>query len=134
MKTKEQLLIPRYRVKVGYPMSPYRIGFIITFTSDIARIVETGQCVVSVNEDEFKKYPHLFEPLAWWEYRELEDIPSYLSLEVSGRTVYSKVLAIRQQDRFFRVICDDDPGKEFTISMYEPATTEEYEAYKKANP
>lgn len=57
MNAKE-LLIPRFEVIADYPNSTYKVG-------------EIFHAVVP----DYAKYPHLFKPLNWWEYRKEEEMP-----------------------------------------------------------
>lgn len=90
--TTEQLLIPRYKVIADYPASPYKVGEVLIFWEISQGYDESKRPITldlqdsglefqrMVNEEEFKKYPHLFRPLQWWEERRISDLPNYIRI------------------------------------------------------
>lgn len=73
-------------------------------------------------------YPHLFRPLPWYEKREIEDMPEYLS-HTSG--IYKAFWSVDDKGIFLLKI--GDLINKYPIWFYsralQPATPEEYEAY-----
>lgn len=73
-------------------------------------------------------YPHLFRPLPWYEKREIEDMPEYLSY-TSG--IYKAFWSVDDKGIFLLKI--GDLINKYPIWFYsrslQPATPEEYEAY-----
>jgi hypothetical protein len=72
MLSKEELLKPRYKVIADYPLSEYKVGFIIQ-----------GTGFTKPWKDNFKTffyedYPNIFKKLEWWEERKIEDLPEYV--------------------------------------------------------
>jgi hypothetical protein len=77
------LMKPRYEVIADYPGSPFNIG-------DIFKTRYGGSCgqvadvYMQFGDDKIipvDGYPEIFRPLAWWEKRELEDLPKYVKYE-----------------------------------------------------
>lgn len=81
MLTPEELLKPRVRCKgdgeYHFPGSCFKPGEILDVAHDGARLVspKTGNYVDWLK---YKKYPHLFEEVQWWEDRKPEDMPEYV--------------------------------------------------------
>lgn len=80
--TKEELMMPRFKVIADYPDSQLTVGAVYYADGGIAE----GQTVVS-NPD---NYPHLFKKLQWHEERKPEDMPMFLKRH-TGNAVYVKV-------------------------------------------
>lgn len=67
----EELLWPRIRVKADYPGNSQSVGAIIQLYKETNRLV--------IEQLHFyRKYPHLFEELAWWQERNREEMPEYV--------------------------------------------------------
>lgn len=96
------LLAPRIKVIADFWDNPFQVGDIIQFitfknyhdfftnkvkgkdwSTDFIEVKRTccdfkqGSFVVW-NLREFTPYPHLFQPLEWWEERKVEDMPEYV--------------------------------------------------------
>jgi len=67
-KAIDDLLRPRYKVIADYPDNEFEVGEILP------------DDVVSNEEDEILKYPHLFKKLEWWEERQISEMPEYVKL------------------------------------------------------
>lgn len=97
--TKEELMHPRFMVIADWPDNYYfQVGGIISLNKLMAGIYpqyEFEDCkgTHSYLEDFFKKYPHLFKPLQWWEERNPEDMPQYAKRRHNGKSewVVSKI-------------------------------------------
>lgn len=77
----EQLLLPRFKVIAEYPKSPYAIGDIIyTHNSKYCSTVDSRLCVYVGNIRVFERCDKVFQPLQWWEERQIEDMPEYVQL------------------------------------------------------
>jgi hypothetical protein len=114
--TPEDLLKPRYKVIADYPGCRWEVG----------HIIEMKRVATSVDDKYFDNYPHLFQPLKWYEERKPEDMPEYVKSERTG------AIHITKYDFETNTIFWDDCP--FTLSMFlstkMPATKEEYDTYK----
>lgn len=68
--SKEEILRKRYKVIADYPGNPFEISAIIEPTG--THQYEQIECAY------FDRYPHIFQPLGWWEEREEKDMPDYV--------------------------------------------------------
>lgn len=119
--TKEQLLKPRYKVIADYPESIWEVGKILDRDWGWNGDDETGF------KNHISHYPHLFRKLDWWEDREPGDMPEYVK---DLKT--NKIFKVADESQDFR-IWHTEGEIEFRFiknSGYEPATEEEYNAYK----
>lgn len=129
MLSKEELLVPRFKVIADFPYNPFNIGQILTpfFVEDSPNIkkwyVQNDYDYSWINVEE---YPAIFKPLEWWEDRSFEELPEYLKF--SSGEVY-KVLKYTK-DHF-----TIDPKQHATsnrwpinwLSVISPSTRDEYE-------
>jgi len=67
-KAIDDLMKPRYKVIADYPDNEFSVGEILPDE------------VVSNEEDEILKYPHLFKKLEWWEERRESEMPEYVKI------------------------------------------------------
>lgn len=84
--TSAELLVPRYEVIEDFPRSGYNIGAILTPITKRNKIFE---CINSPSSETIynpEKYPHLFRKMAWWENRDIEDMPKYVMFH--NKTIY----------------------------------------------
>jgi hypothetical protein len=135
MEAKESnLMAPRYKVIADYPGNHdfvlHQIIVLVPWKSCDsywAHYVEDCQGERSWLEDFFKKYPHLFEPLEWWQDR--EDIPEYVKF-IANKSKVVKLLKLYNRD-----MADvEDDGKVIDcldMELFLPATHEEYLSYQK---
>lgn len=65
--TVEELLKPRYRVSQDFPTSEFNVGSILY------------DDVVFSQEFKIKKYPNIFKKIEWWEFRNKNDMPEYVT-------------------------------------------------------
>lgn len=89
--TTEDLMKPRYKVIADYFYNPYKIGDIITVLYDDRSVhlttthyrdefggeVEQANCF---NPKRLNDYPHIFQPLEWWQERAIGDLPEYVKV------------------------------------------------------
>ena len=77
--TIEKLMIPRYKVIATYPNSKFKVDDVLTeqdFEGNIWFAVERfGE---AVHKDEINLYPHLFKYMAWYEKREVAEMPQFV--------------------------------------------------------
>lgn len=136
--TKEQLLIPRYKVAATWPgmeVEPFRLHEIVTLTWHLE---DDGEAWIHrpvkhilgsyMRQGFFEKYPHLFQPLPWWSDRKPEDMPMFIK--------YGTI--VLRVSKWLKGIADpllpvDESGNSITAllrySHALPATEEEYTAY-----
>lgn len=113
------LINPRFRVKIKYPFSSFKVGDIVTTgkNSYLYRIMS-----------EFRE---VFAPIEWWEERKPEEMPEYVKGENENYSGVFKVTNWKLDDGLPRVFVDKMPYT-FGISQIEAATKEEYENYIKS--
>lgn len=139
----DQLMIPRFEVIDDYPNSPFDIGEIIdnwhNYPTDTNPLIYVVNKKTSVTEtfflETFKKYPRIFQPLMWYEKREINELPKYL-MNVLDKDRY--VIEVVKYEPYYVNDCkiphwsfyayiDDiryDP-----LIYFNPATAEEYNVY-----
>lgn len=133
--TKEQLLIPRYKVKDKYPgmeAEPFRIGQIITLQwhKEVdGNDYKEGFIHIPIKyiprsfmwQSFFDLFPNIFEPLPWWSDRKPEDMPDFLFCPAKKSYYIVEEWGLDSfviYGRTKRQYCN-----------YLPATKEEYTAY-----
>lgn len=149
--TKEQSLIPRYKVKDKYPgmeAEPFHLGQIITLQwhrEEDGEFSKEGFIHVPIKhmprsfmwQSFFDLYPNIFKPLPWWSDRSLEDMPEYLRIIERPTLVSVEIGSIVKVFKHF-TSSFGEPNKRgcqvfgrgfMSYSRSEPATKEEYTAY-----
>jgi len=119
--TVEELLLPRYKVIADYPDCPYVVGVIIHCEID----PEGGNYLNVADYWVYhpEKYPHIFQPLQWWEERKLEDMPEYVNYNGGIYKVESPLTII---DGY---IYTEGAVIECQLKLSLPATISEYESF-----
>lgn len=82
MKTAAELLNPRYEIIADYPGNEKPIGAILecpNFDNDFTKVYW-----VQSND----KYPHLFRKMAWWEKRNISEMPQKLIFQGNGEIIF----------------------------------------------
>lgn len=125
--TKEQLLIPRYKVIGKIPFlskedsALYEIGTIITDDGIRPAINSNGDPVFIT---EWNEYAHIFQPLPWWSDRKADEMPEYVKDE------YRVIYRARWTDNPLRMYLDNDKNSwlatDKIMCFYSPAIQEEY--------
>lgn len=138
--TTEQLMIPRVKVKMDYPSSQFEVGDILYrdyATSWIYKVTEVVYTqdetfLNAIPETDITKYPHIFQPMQWWEDREIGDLPMYLKDNKCGCIVI-KVHEYSKEDNG-RFVSEANAGCGFlsNIIYWLPATEAEYLEYLKS--
>ncbi len=130
-----ELLKPRYKVIGDYPNNELPLGLIVTNIHD--NVWSDGKNY-EFTEDEswFKKYPHLFRKLAWYDERTLSELMdiNYVRITIyTGYWVVGDVIKVTdykidtKAKKLERYIFDSHS----TIPMRcEPATEKEYIDFK----
>lgn len=118
----EELLRPRYKVIADYPKSLYHVG-------DIINAGGTGEdCIYCDREGpRMRHYPHLFQPLRWWQELAENEMPSFVKDTRDG-VVYKILSQSPHTPSDALVVYAKGRG---WISLYDtaPATEEEYTLY-----
>ncbi len=80
MSKIEELMKPRYKVIADWPGVAGKIKAGDIIVSDGA---SNGYWVAGepYQEDKLKDYPHLFQPLQWWQDREKSEMPEYVKYD-----------------------------------------------------
>lgn len=111
--TKEQLLQDRIKVIADYPDNPWDVGDIL-YPFD-------GATQQIIGFPDFKKYPHIFQPLPWWSDRKIEDMPEYVYCP--SRKMYFKI----DKWGIDHFVINGKTKRQY--DNYVPATETEYTAY-----
>lgn len=121
---KTTLLTPRIRVIVNYPGSPFKIGDILTLQNGLYRL--DFQRLFS----DLEKYPAVFQPLKWWEYRELHEMPQYVKGIKSGHTykVEANFVKAMYSGKLMGFIVEYNQWHEYDLFL--PATESDYLEFK----
>jgi len=98
MKAQE-LLIPRFEVIGEYPKCEFLKGELLVrikyATNDVYHKDEHAP-VGGLDLAEIEKFPHLFQPLNWWEKRKKEDMPMKLISKANSND--TEVIEIEEWD------------------------------------
>ena len=81
--SNEDLMIPRYKVIANYPSMKaegFEIGSIITCRKYDNDFSQNLWCEMN------DKYPAIFNPIEWWEDREVKDMPRFIKPKKWGDT------------------------------------------------
>lgn len=142
--TPEELLKPRYKVIADWPgrsnssLSEMVIGYVALLSKEARHPVsnnllseklvwQSENGMRSVGVGFFDLYPHLFQPLHWWEDRNPEDLPKYLK-SMDGKHIKQ---VIELTSNGFRVK-EEKSRKGYRTcdnNRWLPATLEEYATY-----
>jgi len=115
--TPKELLKPRRKVITDYPGNRNKVGDIIVI--EHAGTPEAAKLVCAW----YDKYPHIFQPLLWWQDRKPEDFTEYVSQT-------GKVFKLRVDLNDDTAYVNDCPISLHTLRFYTPATKEKYDAYQ----
>lgn len=155
-KQIEELLKPRYKVIADYPKSEFEIGEIIQFDRIgflpmifledqtegwLTDFIEKPRGSVMYSIKMFEPYPHLFQPLQWWEERPIEELPLYVRFGEKGKqyAIY-KIIEWNPEHAMedFKPWGYAERPKDYFISLRFPnnfpATREEYDNYQHSKP
>lgn len=124
MKT-EELLKPRYKVIAEWPFMAFHLNAIHPvdlYTSEGCH-----------DELFFKKYPHLFKELSWWEDRTIEELPIYCRYTKFSETGHVfKVLYYSPNDKpWIAYVKGGPPNYNIALRDCQPANEEEFLNYQK---
>jgi hypothetical protein len=120
---KFDLLAPRFKVKINYPFSVFKVGDIIT-TSTNSFLYRT-----------LIKFPEIFSKLEWWEERSYSELHKYIAwYDPSDKTEllpkYFEVLAWGTSPNTANILRCHTKEAYFFIADCKPATEAEYNNQK----
>jgi hypothetical protein len=134
--TIEQLTLPRIRVEINIPNMPtFSVGDIGVYDAETDRynMVNYPQ---SIDAKEVKRCPQTFKQLAWWEYRELSELPAYIKFlqDPYIKDWAYKVCKVHEWKKSFGSIYPKNDNSisidwNFKKKNSEPATEQEYLNY-----
>jgi len=129
--TPQELLTPRYKCIADYPDNTRQVGDII-----VVEQKERSDEWYNQHLSFFNRYPHLFQPLQWWEYRELKDMPEYVSghskiIDINKEKVIHAKWRLRHGQLQVLNMEFEHQRDWFSVDSYTltPATQSEYETY-----
>lgn len=138
--TTEELLRPRWKVIADFPGSKYTMGQIIETNYWYDRSEEKGYEEHKMNKSWvvrtewnissaqfFDSYPVIFKKLEWWEERNVKDLPNYVRYKGCEmfRLNTPKIGEVLKVNNYQEDCVNHNIGCDW-ISLYEPATEEEY--------
>ncbi len=131
-----QLMQPRYLVIADYPYTPFEVGIIlIPVDSGELMSVQCGYVASKaiVWQKDIDKYPAIFRPLHYYEFRDSLELPEYVKTTKQAETQgVFKVTEWQAEDGYCDIehdavesllLLDDD------VLIVLPATKEEYEQF-----
>jgi hypothetical protein len=127
----------RIKVIADYPGNPESVGFIYQ-----------GDEWAESWYKEMEQYPHLFQPLQWWQDRKPEEMPEYVKFgddRTSFLTIDSEIeptvhkikrqwatsLDTHWRYSDFQCFISDWRNQQYSYAQFVPATHEEYLSYQK---
>lgn len=135
--TVEELLKPRYEVIADYPGNFVPVGSVIEFDCEVVWIKKDGEYVSNDkitagvhssyyfnNVLKIKSFPHLFCHLAWYEKRDVSELPEYVKTKAGN--VVRKLVQVGW-GKVYIVI--DGKAKVRSAKDWFPATETEYLNY-----
>lgn len=116
----DELLKPRYKVIADYPNSSNKVGDIIELPCEDWKYADEVLCL----EDYFDAYENVFKRLAWYEERDIKDMPEYIKCEGAVRRLKGLSKNLELIELF------DNPGEvEYEEHIYESKDGKGYELY-----
>lgn len=123
--TTEDLLKPRYKVIADYPNSDLPVDLIVTMYAPSKWIDNNKNYEFTESELWFKRYPHLFKKLEWFEEIDQQNLPARLFIKHND--------IIRRFKKFHSsnvIQLFDNKGEiEYEESIYEKMDGTGYELY-----
>lgn len=132
MKTKEELMQPRFKVINKYPLSCLEVGEVFEFIDGVCnRKIAVGMPKKINNHAWCEQYPAIFRPMQWYEDRKVEDMPEYVLYkdETSSRYGIHRVV---NYDRIKAGYITMDWGNS-TAPNFLPATEQDFKTFKQNN-
>lgn len=122
--TAEQLLKPRYKVVIEFPMGKYSKGDIIEGKK---AVVHYGTDEGENDEYDLSSYPKIFRPLEWWEDRTENELPKYVKAKSGGRVAILRDIPENESSRWCMYL--DSESIPYDPNGFEPATKDEYDLF-----
>jgi hypothetical protein len=126
MLSTEQLMLPRWKIKVDFPGSYWNVGDIVTGRINIS----SGAGYLEFRDEIIfpENWPGCFYELGWWEYRNVNEMPSYLKVLEGTRLVqvHTHCMNWHSQD-FIGTIVGETRTHQMNYRHFIPATQEEFE-------
>lgn len=118
--SKEELLRPRIKMIAPVPENGMKVGSIITINDNsIFQLTPT----YGLNLTGIREYPHIYKTLAWWEDRNITDMPQFIRVGTNG------IVRIAHQYHLHVDQVEFVGGKKRKIKHYNPSSKEEYTTY-----
>lgn len=131
----EELLQPRYEIINNYPGNIHPIGTILYYDNNrVCFYGNTNSGAVRFYDDTdmgFEEFPHLFKPLAWYEKREVSEMPEYVK---KGNVVIKISIGKDISESGSAWMVEKSPDglrHRLQLNKCQPATQSEYEQYQK---
>ena|ERR1700741_1362622 len=116
--TREELLEPRYKVMIDYPLSNFKVG----------DVIEPWE----VTGWHPKEFPNVFRKMWWTEERKKEDMPKYLRIEPIGFVHTALDWKFEMDPSGIELAYFKCPVNDWTFcSNLHPATEEEFQKQQK---
>lgn len=153
--TVYQLMTPRFEVLQNYPFSPFKYNEVVTLTQGGTKETSYHQLanVMVMTFGIFQNYPDIFREMAWYEQRELKDMPMYIKLADDSQlnddkhpqyqgvfipSLWAEFEAAEKQYFnknycHFYVIINNDYTKKLSGAHFVPATEEEFITYQRSH-
>lgn len=120
--SNEELMRPRWRVKINYPGSQFKVGEII-----IKHKYASGNWHVPNFMYEPENYPEIFEEIEWCEERDEHDMPKFVRC---GNSIHKVSRWVGSFQNTCWIGCHVTDSAKFIYSQkLLPATATEYEQY-----
>lgn len=121
-----ELLKPRWKVISSFPGGEWlKIGEILVLR-DLGEYVDAWDSLLPEN------YPAIFQPLKWWEERNIEDLPEYIKNVDGVYKLLGRAGGSKEMMRWMVVPNFPEYGEEFSYILdnrMEPATKEDYDIF-----
>jgi len=114
----KDLMKPRYLVIADYPDSLRKVGDIVE-----CEYPDTNRWDGVLH---LAKYPHLFRPLSWWEFRDEKDMRGYFKCAWRGEIYCIKIDKWEKDGSMYYYKID---GMTFCANYSTPTTATDYENY-----
>lgn len=141
----KNLLAPRYKVLIDYPNSLFVVGDILVYSEKlppnaVGKYINESTGWVFVHNP--LNFPHIFLELKWYSARTKEDMPTYIKTNPEWIPKYKKdkpfvgqvlkpfeIIPMDHLSHFFETEKAKEKDDMGNLTIYVPATEEEYNAY-----
>lgn len=130
MLTTKELLKPRYLITAEDTSGNLKKGQILVLDEEAGAFWCGKTCYT---DDQLKQWPHLFQPLEWWQEIKPEDMPEYVKQHPTNRigsnAKFFVIKVYEWSDDGTRIIFKEGGG--LLVDYIIPATENEYLQYTK---